>query len=371
VSAFTTFLSRHKAKAAFFILGAITRRENSVNFTSMKHEHGNTGHSHEHHHGHGGGSTRSMLTAFILTTAFMVVEGVGGYLSNSLALISDAGHMLTDAAALGIGLFAMKLGERPPSVTKSFGYRRFEILAALFNGMALWAIVGVILHEAYARITSPEAVNPVGMVTVASIGLLVNLISIKMLHAHKEESLNVKGAFLHVVADTMGSVGALLAGAAVWLTGWTLVDPLVSAGICALILYSSWGLIKDAVNILLLGVPEHIDYREVEEAIASAEGVCCVYDLHIWAITPGNEALSAHVVVNGDSSPQSKIAGDLALLLKERFNIGHSTIQLESDHGAAGCAVGGLCRVTGARGVCASAGSVVEDKEDCGHDHSR
>jgi len=310
-----------------------------------------------------------MLTAFLLTTTFMVVEGVGGYLSNSLALISDAGHMLTDAAALGLGLFAMKLGEKPPSVTKSFGYRRFEILAALLNGLALWGIVGIILHEAYTRITTPEAVKPMGMVTVAGIGLLVNLISIKMLHAHKDESLNVRGAFLHVVADTMGSVGALLAGLIVWGTGWTLVDPLVSVGICALILYSSWGLVRDAVNILLLGVPEHIDYKEVEAAIISADGVCCVYDLHIWAITPGNEALSAHVVVDGEAGVQKNVAGELGALLNERFKIGHSTIQVEHGHSGDTCLNGNLCRVTGARGMCSLESSVVEDKERHGEEH--
>lgn len=262
----------------------------------------------------------------------MVVEAVGGWLTNSLALLSDAGHMLTDAGALGMSLFAMIVGARPPSVTKTFGYRRVEILAAMLNGLALWAVVGVILHEAYNRLTSPQPVDPTGMMAIAALGLCINLISLKVLHSHKDENLNVRGAFLHVLADSLGSVGALAAALIIWRTGWFLVDPLVSVMICVLILWSSWGLVRDALHILMLGVPAHLDYREVEEAMLGEEGVCCVYDLHIWSIASGHEALSAHVVVPDGYNDTQPLLKRLNALLALRFSIEHSTLQVEQSH---------------------------------------
>lgn len=253
-------------------------------------------------------------------------------MTNSLALLSDAGHMLTDSAALGLSLLALKIGEMPPTTTKTFGYRRFEILAALFNGLALWAIVGVILREAFERISSPPNIDAVPMMIVAGVGLAVNLISMKLLHGHAHESLNIKGAFLHVAADSLGSVGAIAAGFIVMTTGWTLADPLVSLAICLLILWSSWGLVRDSVHVLLLGVPEHIDFREVEQTILGCKGVCCVYDLHVWSIAGGREALSAHIVVPDGYPDQKRLLKLLIDSLRSRFGITHTTLQIEESH---------------------------------------
>lgn len=282
----------------------------------------------------------------------MVVEAVGGWLTNSLALLSDAGHMLTDAGALGLSLVAMRMGDKPPSETQTFGYRRFEILAALFNGLALWAIVGVILHEAYIRLqTAPEVTAP-GMIIVAAVGLLVNLLSIRLLHAHKDANINVRGAFLHVVADSLGSVGALAAGLIIMFTGWTLADPLVSVAICVLILWSSWGLVREAVHILLLGVPAHIDYHDVERAILKHDGVCCLYDLHIWSISSGHEAISAHIVVPEGFGRQKTLLQEILATLRERFGIDHATIQIEESHEIKNGRHDTVCQISGAGATC-------------------
>jgi cobalt-zinc-cadmium efflux system protein len=267
-----------------------------------------------------------------VTLGFMFVEAAGGWLTNSLALISDAGHMLTDAAALGLSLLALKIGEMPPSTTKTYGYRRFEILAAFLNGLTLWAIVVLIVHEAWVRLQSPPDVKGLGMLGISAVGLGVNLISIWLLHAHKDENLNIRGAFLHVLADSLGSVGALAASLVILGTGWTLADPLVSLAICALILWSSWGIVRESLHILLEGVPAHIDYREVEEALLEHEGVCCLYDLHIWSITGGHEALSAHLVVPDGYSRQKELLREVVEKLRKRFRIDHATLQIEESH---------------------------------------
>ncbi|MEW6219401.1 MAG: cation diffusion facilitator family transporter [Thermodesulfobacteriota bacterium] len=305
-------------------------------------------HDHPHHdHSQGGDPGRRLALSLAVTLLFMAGEAVGGWLTNSLALLSDAGHMLTDAAALGLSLFALRVGARPPSVTKTFGYRRFEILAALANGLALWGIVGIILHEAFQRLSAPPAVKPLGMMLVAALGLAVNLISIRLLHGHRHESLNIRGAFLHVVADGLGSLAALSAALVIWAWGWTLADPLASFGICLLILASSWGLVREAVHMLLLGVPGHLSYRDVEAAILGHPGVCCVYDLHIWSIASGHEAVSAHVVTVAEAPSQPQLLQALVLELRERFGIRHVTIQLESSHDLRDTELGPSCRVGG------------------------
>jgi len=313
----------------------------------MEHESDHHGH---HHHRE---SRRSLFLSFLIISSFMVIEAVGGWLTNSLALLSDAGHMLTDAGALALSLVALKIGEKPPSPTKTFGYRRFEILAALFNGLALWAIVGVILHEAYLRLRSPQEVQATGMMAVAVVGLIVNLIAIRLLHAHKEENINIRGAFLHVMADSLGSVGVLAAGLVILMTGWTLIDPLVSLAICGLILWSSWGIIRDAVHILLLGVPPHINYREVEEAILDHEGVCCLYDLHIWSIVSGQEAVSAHVVVADGFARQKELLESIIESLHRKFDIDHATIQIEESHKIRDNRVSTACRINPQGRTCA------------------
>jgi cobalt-zinc-cadmium efflux system protein len=312
--------------------------------------------AHGHVHGATGGSGRSLLLSLTLTVGFMGAEAVGGWLTNSLALLSDAGHMLTDAAALGLSLFALRIGRLPPSTRKTFGYRRFEILAALFNGLALWAIVGVVLREAYERFGNPPEVHAPGMIAVAAVGLVVNLVSLRLLHTHKDTSLNVRAAFLHVLADSVGSVGALAAGLVVAFTGWSPVDPLVSVGICGLILWSSWGLVRDAVHILLLGVPPHLDYREIEGEMLSQEGVCCVYDLHLWSIATGQEALSAHVVVPDGYPRRQDLLQRLTGRLKA-FGIDHTTIQIEESHEMKEQRAGDVCRVGGHPPACAAPGA--------------
>ncbi len=299
----------------------------------------------------------------------MLVEAVGGWLSNSLALLSDAGHMLTDAGALGLSLLALKVGDLPPSTTKTFGYRRFEILAALMNGLALWAIVGVILHEAYHRLQAPQAVGAMGMITIAAIGLSVNLMSLYLLHTHKDENLNIRGAFLHVMADSLGSVGALVAGLIILKTGWTLVDPLVSLAICTLILWSSWRLVKDAIHILLLGVPSHINYRDVEQEILSHQGVCCLYDLHIWSIASGHDAISAHVVVPDGFRGKNKLLQNIVGGLRERFGIDHTTLQIEETHALRDERIDTVCKVVGGQGIaCAYPAERVATNENSGED---
>jgi cobalt-zinc-cadmium efflux system protein len=223
--------------------------------------------------------------------------------------------------------------------------------------MALWVIVGVILHEAYLRLQNPPHVKASGMMTVAIIGLIVNLIAIRLLHAHKEENINVRGAFLHVMADSLGSVGVLAAGFIIMMTGWTVIDPLISLAICLLILWSSWGIISDSVHMLLLGVPRHIDYREVENAILGHEGVCCLYDLHIWSIASGQEAASAHVVIAEGFSAKEKLLEDIVEHLKKKFGINHSTIQLEESHKIKETLAGAVCRIDHPEKTCAVSGS--------------
>ncbi len=314
-------------------------------------------HNHDHHHNNHGhnqeAGRRSLFFSFLMISAFMVVEAVGGWYTNSLALLSDAGHMLTDAGALAFSLLALKIGEMPPSPTKTFGYRRFEILAALGNGLALWAIVGVILHEVYSRLQNPPEVKAPLMIAVAAIGLIVNLVSIKLLHAHKDDNLNVRGAFLHVLADSLGSVGALAAGLVMLTTGWTLADPLISLVICLLILWSSWGIVRDAVHILLLGVPAHLDFREIEEEILGHAGVCCLYDLHIWSISSGQEALSAHVVVPDGYPRQKELLEEIIAGLEQHFGIAHATIQLEESHRIKDSRLKSMCSIAGGNNACA------------------
>lgn len=274
----------------------------------------------DHHHG-----SRSLLISFLITTGFMVIEAVGGWLTNSLALLSDAG-------ALGLSLLALRLGARSPSRTHTFSYRRSEILAALLNGLALWAITGIIFHEAYQRFSEPPEVKAGGMIIVAAIGLMVNLISIALLHGHKDENLNIRGAFLHVAADSLGSAGALTAGVIIYYSGWTLIDPLVSVGIGFLIMWSTWGLIRDSIHILLLGVPIHLNYGEVEKEIRGHRGFCCIYDLHLWSISSREDPLSAHIVVSDNFDRQKELLKEILKGLRVRFGIEHATLQIEESH---------------------------------------
>lgn len=311
---------------------------------------------HHHHNGHierqGNGETRLTISLFI-TAGFMVAEAIGGIVFNSLALLADAGHMLSDAMALGLSLIAIRIGKRSPTDRHTFGFKRSEILAALLNGLTLWAIAGIILYEAVHRLLVPVTVAGTGMLLVASAGLAVNLIMAAILFRDRQAGLNLRGAFLHVLSDALGSVGAIVAATAIIFTGFYWADPMVSVLICALILYSSWGLVKESVHILMEGVPKRVDIRAVEEALLRRPGVCCVYDLHIWSITSESVALSAHVVLTRPDGDRTALLRDLNEVLTNEFGISHTTIQIECTHemrpGFAGavCREGTSCNVPG------------------------
>jgi len=288
------------------------------------------------HARHGHGSNRRRLTAVLaLTFAYMLAEAIGGFLTNSLALLSDAGHMLADVASLVLALLALWFAARPVTTRKTYGYYRMEILAALANGAALVVISLLIFYEAFHRIKAPEDVKGFEVTLIAIGGLAVNAISAFVLHSASRENLNIRGAFLHVMGDALGSVGAIVAGVLIWRWGWTLADPLISVAMCLLIIYSSWQLIRESVNILLEGTPSHINIRAVVESMHKAPGVTDVHDLHVWTISSGMEALSAHVTVEPGVAHKTALEA-LQALLRSEFNIGHVTIQIESPDEADG-----------------------------------
>lgn len=281
-------------------------------------------------HSHTPGSNRRRLTAVLtLTFLYMLAEAIGGFLTNSLALLSDAGHMLADVASLALALLALWFAARPATTKKTYGYYRMEILAALANGAALVVISLLISYEAFQRIKSPESVKGFEVTMIAIGGLAVNAVSALVLHSASRENLNMRGAFLHVMGDALGSVGAIVAGILIWRWGWALADPLISVAMCVLIIYSSWQLIRESVNILLEGTPSHINIRAVVEAMHTVSGVTDVHDLHVWTISSGKEALSAHVTIEPGIAHKAVLEG-LQVRLRSGFNIGHVTIQIES-----------------------------------------
>jgi cobalt-zinc-cadmium efflux system protein len=286
-------------------------------------------HDHKHDHSRAQGSNRRRLTVVLaLTVTYMLTEAVGGFLTNSLALLSDAGHMLADVAALLLAMLALWFAARPITPRKTYGYYRLEILAALANGVALVVISLLISYEAFQRIRQPQEVQGLELTLIAAGGLVINAISAWLLHSASEDNLNMRAAFLHVVGDMLGSIGAIAAGVLIWQWGWTIADPIISVLMCLLIVFSSWQLIRESVNILLEGTPSHINIRALVEAMHGVEGVTDVHDLHVWTITSGKEALSAHVTIEpGASHPDTLEA--LQKQLRSMFNIGHLTLQLE------------------------------------------
>ena len=290
---------------------------------------GQDNHTHAHHHHHRAATGRRRLTlVLVLTAIYMLAEAAGGWLSNSLALLADAGHMLTDVAALALAMFAAWFSARPATAAKTFGYHRLEILAALVNGVVLVLIALIICYEAYRRWYAPAAVESRLLIAVAAGGLVINLVCAWLLHGAHADDLNVRGAWLHVMGDALGSVGALVAGALIAYKGWYVADPLVSVVISCLIIWSSWHLIREATNVLLEGTPAHINLASVEEAIRLTEGVEGVHDLHVWTITSGREALSAHVV-HARTVVQPELLKELRVKLHDRFGVDHLTIQME------------------------------------------
>ena len=291
------------------------------------------GHDHRHdHHSHDRATdVRALTIVLVLTVAFLVAEVVGGLISGSLALLADAGHMLSDAMSLGLALGAIALARRPPTARLSFGFRRAEILAALLNGVALVAISIWIVVEAASRIADPPAVKGGPTLVVATIGLVVNLVGAAVLWRSAGDSLNLRAAFLHVVADLLGSVGVIVAALVIITTGWLAADPLVSILIAVLVLASSWRVLRESVAVLLEASPEGIDADRVGRAMAAVPGVEEIHDLHIWTITSGFPALSAHVLVGRDEDCRAR-RRELAGLLDREFQIHHSTLQVE--HGS-------------------------------------
>ena len=287
------------------------------------------GRPHVHRHGHGSRSRGRLSIVLLLTAVYMIAELVGGLWTGSLALLADAGHMLADVAALILALMAVWFGSRPATQRKTFGYYRLEILAALINGVGLVLISFFIFYEAYQRWFAQPVIRSVPMTVVATGGLIINLICAALLHRDREEDLNVRGAWLHVIGDALGSTGAIIAGALIMLFGWTAADSLISVFIGLLIVWSSWHLIRDATNVLLEGTPAHINLAAVEEAIMETEGVSDVHDLHVWTITSGREALSAHVIHAYEIS-QPDLLKDLRAKLLDRFGVDHLTIQMET-----------------------------------------
>jgi cobalt-zinc-cadmium efflux system protein len=273
-------------------------------------------------------SRRPLLLAFVTQLIFFVVELVGGLLTNSLALIADAGHMLSDVVALGLSFLALVYTQKPHTPQKTYGYHRLEILVALVNGLALWAIAAYILYDAYGRFFEPPAIASLPLMIIAGLGLLVNLFGVVILYPTKDQSINLRSAFLHLLADSLGSVAAIVAGLAIFLKGWYWFDPLAAAVIAVLILVGSWQLVREAADILMEGTPRHIDLAEVALALEEHPGVAEIHDLHIWSISSGLFAMSVHVVL-ADSRDRDCLTWELEEILAHRFGLDHATIQLE------------------------------------------
>lgn len=276
-----------------------------------------------------GALPRKLLLVFGFTLAFMVVEAVAGWISGSLALVADAGHMLTDAGALGLSLVTAWLARRPANPSKTYGYTRWEVLAALINGAALLVIAIWVTVEAIHRIKNPKPIEAGLFMVVAGLGLVVNLVGLWILHDVRHGSLNVRGAYLHVLGDALGSVGALVAAVIIGLTGWTLADPIVSVLLSLLILIGAWRLVRESTDVLLDSVPSHLSLGHVRERLLGVRGVNDVHDLHVWTVTNGVVAMSGHAVVpNLDAHPLALRAMREEL---EGLGISHVTIQLETE----------------------------------------
>lgn len=289
------------------------------------HDHG---HGHGHHHHHADASARGLRFALAITAVFFVVEVVGGFMSNSLALLADAGHNLTDVAALALSLFVAWLARQPATPGKTYGYLRWEILAALINSAALLLISALIIWEAVQRMRAPEPVSTGLMLVVAAAGLVANLVAAVALQAGAKHSLNVRGAYLHMLADLLGSVAAVVAGLLIRYFGWTLADPIASVIMTLLILRGSWGLLKESVDVLLEATPRHLDLGDVRRGLEGVPGVESVHDLHVWTLTSGVVALSAHALVRDEARHQGALEAMTAAAAA--MGIHHTTIQLET-----------------------------------------
>jgi cobalt-zinc-cadmium efflux system protein len=287
---------------------------------------------HDHHHDHyREGNKKGLTIALLITSGIMLLEFFGGLLTNSLALLSDSGHMLSDAGSMVLSLAAIWFATKPASPNKTYGFYRFEILAALFNGVTLFVIAGFITWEAVERFFAPPAVASGSMMAIASIGLLANLLSawVLMRKGDVKNNVNLRSAYLHVLGDALGSVGAIAAGLIMLLFGWYSADSIISVFVALLILRSAWGIIKHTVHILMEGTPVTIDQFEVKKALESIEGVKDVHDLHIWTITSGLDSLSCHLLID-DGGDSQKVLQEAIHQVEEHFKIQHTTIQIET-----------------------------------------
>ncbi|MBQ4897253.1 cation transporter [Paenibacillus sp. Marseille-P2973] len=313
------------------------------NHKNHEHNHGHHnhshGHSHSHAHGHHhgdhhsarSGNKKGILIALLITASIAVLEFFGGLITNSLALLSDSGHMLSDASSLVLSLIAIWFAARPASSRRSFGYYRTEILAALLNGITLFIIAGFIIREAYGRFFDPPTVSTGPMMLIAFIGLAANLASAWALlkKGDVKGNINYRSAYLHVLGDALGSVGAILGGIVMWAFGWYIFDPIISVLVALLILKGAWGVIAQSLHVLMEGVPASIDQNKVKEDLERIMGVQEVHDLHIWSITSGMDSLSCHLVI-GEQEDQQRILQEAISMLEEQYRITHATVQIET-----------------------------------------
>lgn len=313
-----------------------------------KHEHGSACGSHSKHsssgHGHGGHhhadarklSRKRIFAVLLMSGTFMIVEAVTGFLTGSLALIADAGHMLGDVAALALAFFAIWLTSQPAGPSRTYGYHRSEILAALANSVLLVLISIYVLFEAVQRFAHPPEIQSTTMLIVAVLGLCINFISMRLLSDSSDKSLNARAAYLEVVSDMLASVGVIIAAVVMMTTGWYLADPIISSVLSLFILWRTWGLLKESIDILMESAPGHVDLTQLSNAILQVEGVIAVHDMHVWTITSGLIAMSGHVsIVKGTDS--ERVLDELNELLEHDFSITHTTIQLETETKAQKC----------------------------------
>ena len=286
-------------------------------------------------HDHGTGEIqheRPLWWAFGLTAAFLIAEVAGGLITNSLALLSDAAHMMTDVIALAISLIAVRLSRRPPDAKRTYGYARMEAIGAMINSGLLFVVAGYILWEAIGRFRQPPEVASMGMLVVAVIGLVINLISMQLLKAGSGSSLNVKGAYLEVWSDMLGSVGVIAGALLIRFTGWTVVDPIIAVLIGLWVLPRTWTLLREAGHVLMQGVPSGLDLDGIRDAMQAQPGVATVHDLHIWALGSREPILTAHVLLSLDAGDPDAVRTAMARMLRERFHIDHATLQVETRH---------------------------------------
>ncbi|SFJ47142.1 cation diffusion facilitator family transporter [Thermoflavimicrobium dichotomicum] len=301
----------------------------------MHHHH----HHHSHHHGHvhhhdiqRENNRKGLLIALSITLGIMLLEFFGGIFTNSLALLSDSGHMLSDSSSLLLSLVAFWFANKPASANKTFGYYRFEILAALFNGITLFLIAGWIIVEAYERLLQPQNVSSLSMMIIAAIGLVSNLLSawVLMRKGDVKGNINLRSAYLHILGDALGSVGAIFAGLLMYFFQWYIADPIISVIVALLILKSAWSVVNHATHILMEGSPFTIDKKQVEEVLTNIPGVIQIHDLHIWTITSGLDSLSCHLVIQ-DAKDSQRILRESIQKIEEHFKIQHTTLQIETE----------------------------------------